>query len=252
MKISVITVCRNSENTIAHTINSFLLQDHSDKELLVVDGNSTDATVDIVKSFKSDLIRVISEDDAGIYDAMNKGLRMFTGDAVGNLNSDDAFHDNSVLGKIAVGLSNNDAVYGDLRIVSDHIDKRVVRRWRSGPFTPGLFKTGWMPPHPTFYVRRSLAVDLKAFDLRYDISADYDFMLRALELHRPRTQYIPSMLVDFMSGGSSTKNFAAILKANLECLESRRRHLGAPLIDLALFRKPLSKLAQIRWGALRH
>lgn len=246
MKISVVTVCRNAEKTIAYTVQSFLSQAHPDKELLIIDGDSTDGTLEVVRRFQNPAIRVISESDRGTYDAMNKGLKLFAGDAVGFLNADDAFHDEAVLGRIAGGLSQADAVHGDVRIVFDHAEKRVFRNWVSSPFQPGLFRTGWMPPHPTFYVRRPLAAEVGFFDLNYKVSADYDFMLRALELRKARARYIPKTLVDFMSGGQSTKGLAAIMKANLECLRSRRRHLGAPIVDLALVSKPLRKLAQIQ------
>src|ERR1043166_8351381 len=130
MKISVITVCRNSERTIAHTIKSFLAQTHADKEMVVVDGCSTDRTLDIVRSFDASSIRIFSEPDSGIYDAMNKGLRLYEGEACGFLNSDDMFHDATVLEQIAAGLSQADVVYGDVLFVKDQIDKRPVRIWR--------------------------------------------------------------------------------------------------------------------------
>ncbi|HEY0282329.1 MAG TPA: glycosyltransferase family 2 protein, partial [Rhizomicrobium sp.] len=231
MKISTVTVSFNSRATIARAVQSFLEQTHPDKEMLVVDGASNDGTLDIVRSFASDAIRVISEPDRGIYDAMNKGLGNFSGDAVGFLNSDDVYHDNSVLARIAQALESADAVHGDLVMVMDHVERRAVRTWRAGPFVPGSFRRGWMPPHPTFYIRRALAQAVGAFDLNYGTSADYDFMLRALELQAPRSAYIPFPLIDFMVGGASTKGVRAVVEANLGCLKSRRLHLGAGLID---------------------
>ena len=244
MKISTVTVCRNSRATIAHTIESFLRQSHPDKELLVIDGASTDNTVEIVKSFNSTAIRIISEEDQGIYDAMNKGLENFSGDAVGFLNSDDIYHSASCLARLAEALESADAAYGDLITVSDHISGKIVREWEAGSFKPGAFRKGWMPPHPTFYVRRELAEKTGAFDLNYRISADYDFMLRALELHNPQVRYIPEVLVDFMMGGVSTAGPGAVIRGNLECLRARRQHLNSPLLDAALFMKPLGKLRQ--------
>lgn len=245
MKISTVTVCRNSQATIAQTIESFLHQSHSDKEMLVIDGGSTDKTLDIVRGFNDGSIRIISEEDRGIYDAMNKGLAHFSGDAVGFLNSDDVYHDRYALKRIAEALDVADAAYGDLLMVSDHVVRTVVREWRAGAFEPDAFQSGWMPPHPTFYLKRKLAERTGEFDLSYRISADYDFMLRALELHYPRVSYIPHVLVDFMVGGMSTTGLAAVVRGNLECLRARRRHLGTPLLDMALFLKPLRKLQQL-------
>ena len=247
MKISVITVCRNSERTIAYTIKSFLAQTHADKEMVVVDGCSSDRTLDIVRSFDSPLLRIFSEPDNGIYDAMNKGLRLYEGDACGFLNSDDVFHDTAVLERIAAGLNHADVVYGDVLFVNDQIEKRPVRLWRAGTFTRGCFRYGWLPPHPTFYVRRELAEAVGPFDLSYGLSSDYDYMLRALEVQAPRVQYLPDILVDFMHGGSTTETPLRYITGNLLCLRSRRRHIQAPLVDLALFLKPLRKAHQFRW-----
>lgn len=245
MKISTVTVCRNSQVTIAQTIESFLRQTHPDKELLVIDGGSTDRTVEIVNGFQSDAIRIISEPDRGIYDAMNKGLANYSGDAVGFLNSDDAYRDSSVLSRISDALGRADAVYGDLVMISDHMTGNIVREWKASEFKPDAFRTGWMPPHPTFYIRRELAARTGEFDTSYHISADYDFMLRAMELHHPRVRRIPHVLVNFMVGGMSTRGLTAVIRGNLECLRSRRRHLGAPPLDAALFTKPLRKLLQL-------
>lgn len=250
MKISTVTVCYNSRSSIERTVESFLQQSHPHKELLVIDGGSDDGTVDIVKSFHSDAIQIISEPDQGIYDAMNKGLKAFDGDAVGFLNSDDIYHDNSALIRIADGLEQADLVYGDLVMISDRTTRIPVRNWRAGPFTRGSFRDGWMPPHPTFYIRRELARRVGNFDLDYKISSDYDFMLRAMELSNARAHYIAHTLVDFMVGGKSTSGLGAIVQGNLECLRSRRRNLGTAPIDLALVAKPLQKLLQIKWRNL--
>lgn len=247
MKISTVTVCRNSQATIAQTVASFLRQTHPDKELLVIDGGSTDKTVEIVSGFQNAAIRIISEPDLGIYDAMNKGLANFSGDAIGFLNSDDAYSDPSAMARIAEALTRADAVYGDLVMISDHVTGNVVREWKATEFKPDAFRTGWMPPHPTFYIRRELAARTGKFDLSYRISADYDFMLRAMELHHPRVRRIPHVLVNFMVGGMSTRGLGAIIRGNLECLRSRRRHLGVPPLDAALFTKPMRKLLQLGW-----
>jgi glycosyltransferase len=245
MKISVITVSRNSERTIGWALESFLRQAHPNKELIVVDGASTDGTVSVVRSFQSDSVRMISEPDRGLYDAMNKGLEAFTGEAVGFLNSDDRFTDAGALGAIADGLATADIVFGDLDFVASHDDRRVVRRWRAGRYARGAFRQGWMPAHPTFYCRRAVIEAVGRFDLRYGTAADYDYMLRSLELTDFTASPVACVLVDMLHGGRSSSGLLATVRHNLEALDSRRRRLGVGLIDYALFAKPLRKVTQL-------
>jgi glycosyltransferase len=246
MKISVVTVAYNSAATVRQTIESFLRQDYGNKELLIVDGGSTDETVAIAKSFQTPSIRVLTEKDDGIYDAMNKGLRLFNGEAVGFLNSDDTFHSDKSLHLIAEGLMDADIVFGDLYMVTDHATKCTVRTWKAGKFSRSAFRVGWAPPHATFYVRRGVVHAVGAFDLRYRIASDYDYMLRALADHCFRIKYVPHVLVDYRWGGVSSGSFGNMLKGNLECLDSRRRHLKSAAIDVALFLRPMRRLLQLR------
>jgi len=250
MKISVVTASFNSEATIGFTIESFLGQSHPEKEMLVIDGASGDGTLKIVESFASEAIRVFSEPDNGVYDAMNKGFHLFEGDAVGFLNSDDTFHDANVLADIASGLQDADIVYGDLNMVSDHRTKRLARVWRGGAFRRYSFQLGWVPPHPTFYMRREVARKVGDYDLSYLTTADYDYMLRALALNDFRARYIPRVIADFQMGGISTSGLGVTIRANLECLRSRRQHLNAPLIDAAFFLRFLRRIFQIRRSGL--
>jgi glycosyltransferase len=250
MKISVVTASFNSEATIGFTIESFLSQRHPEKEMLVIDGASGDGTLKIVESFASDAIRVFSEPDNGVYDAMNKGFHLFEGDAVGFLNSDDTFHDANVLAEIASGLQDADIVYGDLNMVTDHRTKRLARVWRGGAFRRYSFQLGWVPPHPTFYMRREVAQKVGDYDLSYLTTADYDYMLRALALNDFRARYIPRVIADFQMGGISTSGLGVTIRANLECLRSRRQHLNAPLIDAAFFLRFLRRIFQIRRSGL--
>lgn len=246
MKISVITASFNSEATIGATIESFLGQTHPDKEMLVIDGASGDSTLKIVESFGSDAIRVISEPDKGVYDAMNKGLHLFAGDAIGFLNSDDTFHDSTVMAAISAALENSDIVYGDLDMVTDHHTKTLVRAWRGGHFRRYSFQLGWVPPHPTFYMRREVARKVGDYDLSYVTTADYDYMLRALALHEFRVTYLPRVMTDFQMGGISTSGWRVTLRGNLECLRSRREHLNAPIIDAAFFLRFIRRIFQLR------
>lgn len=246
MKISVLTVCRNAARTLPATLASFFAQDHDDKELIVVDGASTDNTAEVVARHRSPRLRFVSEPDRGMYDALNKGLRLAAGEAIGILNADDTYHDRHALGRIADALEASDIVFGHLDFVVDHEQKGVVRRWRGRQRPAEGFRTGWMPAHPTFYVRRRVAETVGEFDLSFRIAADYDWMLRAVELHGFRTSLIDAVLVDMMVGGISTGSMLAHLRHNREALASRRRWLGAGLIDYAAVAKPLRKIGQLR------
>jgi glycosyltransferase len=248
MKISVVTVALNSAATIRQSIDSFLAQRYDDKELIIVDAGSTDETVSIAKSFRDPSIAIVSEKDAGVYDGMNKGLRLFTGEAVGFLNSDDTFRTANALNFIAEGLTDAEVVYGDLYIVTDHYTKRVFRTWKAGEFSSSSFGLGWMPPHPTFYVRRNVVDSVGEFDLRYQIGGDYDYMLRALVVPGRKIKYVPHVLIDYQWGGISSGSLRGIIRGNLECLHSRRRHLNSPLVDRAFFLRPMRRLLQIRWS----
>lgn len=252
MKISVVTVCYNSQATIAWTIRSFLAQSYPHKELLIIDGASTDRTLEIARGFTHPGIKIVSEPDSGIYDGMNKGLQLYTGDAVGFLNSDDTFHDTDALRRIAAGIQTAEAVHGGLVFVKDHETKKIVRTWKGEPFKRGQFRWGWLPPHPTFYIRRSLVEKTGAFDLSYGSAADYDYMLRAMELHADSSAYVPGLLVDFKVGGESA-GIRSVLRANLACLNSRQKHLGAPPLDLAFFLKPgIKAFTQLEWRKNRN
>lgn len=246
MKISVVTICFNSEATIASTVESFLEQTYPYKELLIIDGASQDHTIEIVRGFGRKDINIISEPDQGIYDAMNKGLANYSGDAIGFLNSDDTYHDNQALNRVADALANADIAYGDLQMVTDHASKHVVRMWRSGRFGRYSYQLGWMPPHPTFYTRRAVTDQVGDYDLSYGIASDYDYMLRAMVLNDFRVRQIPHILVDFQVGGESTRDWRASLQINLECRRARQRHLKAPWIDAALFLRPARRLFQLR------
>jgi len=251
MKISVLTVCRNAEATIARTIESFLAQEHGDKEMIIIDGASSDATLAVARRYRAPQIRIVSEPDRGMYDALNKGLALYDGEAMGVLNADDRYHDTRVLSRVAEGLSSADAVHGDL----DFHDGagRIVRRWRATPRPPAGFASGWMPAHPTFYVRRGLAETVGGFDLSLPTAADYEWMMRAVDVVGCSLGHIPHVMVDMALGGRSTSSLTAHLRHNLEALRARRRWLAAGVVDWALLAKPASKLRQLapRWERFR-
>lgn len=245
MRVSVVTVCFNASETIENTLASVAAQTHPDVEHIIVDGGSKDDTLAIVARFPH-VARVISESDKGVFDAMNKGLSLFAGDAVGFLNADDTFHDAGALEAIAAGLMNADIAFGDLLMVADHRSKAVVREWRAGQYAPGAFQRGWQPPHPGFFVRRAVAERTGPFDLSYLTASDYDYMLRALALDGVRVSYVPRVIADFQMGGVSTRDWRATLRGTMETLRSRREHLNAPPVDAALFLRLIRRVFQMR------
>ena len=245
MKISVVMVTFNSARTVRYAIESFLAQTYRDTELVIVDGASTDDTVAIAESYGDARIRVYSEPDEGIFFAMNKGLRLYRGDAIGYLNSDDCYHDRDVLARIAEALATHDIVHGNLNFVSEHETKAVVRRWRGTPYRRRAFRMGWMPAHPTFYMRREIAERTGFFDTSMAIAADYDLMLRAMETGPVKSALIDHVLIDMMTGGNSTASWMGYVRGNLESLRSRQRWLGSGVVDYALIAKPAQKIGQL-------
>ena len=214
MKISVITICHNSEKHLEHTIKSVLSQTHEDIEYIIVDGNSTDTTTNIIRSFGSGISKWISEPDNGLYDALNKGLAMATGDVVGFLHSDDFFADSEVLSKVAVLFEKTDvhSVYGDIQYVDQaDIGKPLTNR-RYGKYRLWKFRLGWAPPHPTFYVKREVYDEYSGFDTSFDIAADYDCILRFLVKHKITVAYIPEVMVRMRVGGVSNRTMKNVRK----------------------------------------
>lgn len=220
MKISIITPCFNSEKTIRDTIRSILGQTFKDIEYIIVDGKSTDNTLDVVGEYCDKINRIISEKDKGIYDAMNKGVKISTGDIVGILNSDDVYNNEEVLFEVHNTFINMnvDSVYGDLDFVDYENIEKIVRRWRCSDFTPGSFLKGWHPPHPTFFVKREVYEKFGYFDTDLNVSADFELMLRFLERNRISTHYIPKTLVKMRVGGESTSSIKKIVLGNCNCM----------------------------------
>ncbi|MER9200795.1 glycosyltransferase [Mesorhizobium sp. M0933] len=240
----MLTVCWNAAATIRHTLDSFFAQEYEDKELVVIDGASTDETLSIIHSYPQEHVVVVSEPDRGMYDALNKALCLYSGDVVGVLNADDAYHDMTILTRIADALTGMDMVHGHLDFVRSHGTKEVIRRWRATPRPAKGFRTGWAPAHPTFYVRRKVVEQVGQFDLSLAVASDYDWMLRAVENFTFRMATIDQIMVDMLQGGKSTSGLRSHIGHNLEALKSRRKWLGSPPIDYALFAKPMLKIGQ--------
>lgn len=245
MKISIITVCFNAAATISDTLASVAKQSWQEREHVVVDGASTDGTREILERHRGQLSVLVSEHDDGLYHAMNKGIGLATGDFVGFLNSDDMFADEGSLGRIAEVLAPGDvdACYGDLVYVDSRDTSRVVRYWRSRPYAPGLVARGWMPAHPTFYIRRDILLAEGGFDLRYRFQSDYELMIRLFECRRIRVRYIPEVLVRMRTGGHTNRSVGNVVRGNLEAWRAWREH-GLGRSPLFMVRKVMSRLPQ--------
>lgn len=216
MKVSIITIAYNSAGTIEDTIKSVVAQDYSNIEYIIIDGGSTDKTLSIVDKFKDSITTIISEPDKGIYDAMNKGVQNATGDIVGILNSDDIYADNKVVSRIVEAIGTKDSIYADLVYVDRDNTDKITRYWKSGKYRKGIFKTGWMPPHPTFFIRKSCYDQYGTYNLRLKSAADYELMLRMLHKHNISVTYLPEVITKMRVGGQSNVTLLNRLKANKE------------------------------------
>ncbi|MCB5189967.1 glycosyltransferase [Methylobacillus arboreus] len=245
MKISIVTVCYNSAATISDTIASVKSQQYRDREHIIIDGASTDGTLELVKSATS-VSQYISEPDQGIYDAMNKGLRRVTGDVVGFLNADDFYADETVLGQVAEVFKDPtvQACYADLLYIDQDDTSRVVRYWKSRSFEPGLFKRGWMPAHPTFFVRKSIYEKFGFFDTNYKIAADFELMMRFLEINRIKVAYLPKIFVRMRIGGETNRSFINIINQNKEIVRILKKYSFKMSVIELLARKVVTRGVQ--------
>lgn len=245
MKVSIITVCYNAESTIEFALQSVLNQHYKDIEYIVIDGASSDNTPSIIKKYEGKIAKIVSEKDNGMYYAINKGIELATGDVVGLLHADDFYASNKIISRIVTEFQskNIDAVYGDLQYVFKEDINKVFRNWNSNPYNPSLFLKGWMPPHPTFFVKRKCYKDFGKFNTTFSISADYELMLRFLYKHNIKATYIPEVIVKMRVGGVSNISIQNRIKANMEDRRAWKINGLKPNV-LTLFLKPLSKLRQ--------
>ena len=246
MKISVITAVYNSEATVGAAIDSVARQSHTDLEHVIVEGLSKDGSLAAIKSAAHDRMRLISERDGGIYDALNKGIRNATGDIVGFIHSDDFLAHDDVLARIAAEFEDPEveAVFSDLDYVSQADTSRVIRHWSTGPFHRERLRRGWMPAHPTLYLRREVYDKYGTYDIKFDISADYDFILRYFSQTHRKSVYIPEVLYKMRLGGVSNRNLAKVRQKMGEDLRAIRRNRVGGLPTLMM--KNLSKIGQFR------
>jgi glycosyltransferase involved in cell wall biosynthesis len=243
--VSVITVVRNGAATVADALYSVACQTYAHVEHIVIDGASTDGTQAVVRQHGARVATFVSESDEGLYYAMNKGIGLAKGEIIGFLNSDDVYSDEQVLGDVAVALQNPavDACYGDLVYVAREAPGRVVRYWKSREYAAGLVERGWMPAHPTFFIRKRILEEIGGFNTRYRLQADYDLMIRLFILRGIRTVYLPRIMVKMRLGGHTNRSLRNIVSGNLEAYAACKEN-GIPVGPLFILRKLASRLPQ--------
>ena len=244
-KVSIITVCYNSGNTIEDTLLSVINQSYPNIEYIVIDGVSTDNTLSIINKYKDKITKVVSEKDNGIYDAINKGIRLATGDIIANLNSDDFYIDNNVIADVVATFEKEktSTLYADLYYVDAVDTNKIVRYWKSKQYKEGLFLKGWMPPHPTFFVKKEVYQKYGLFDLQFKSAADYEIMLRFIHRFKASISYLPRVIVKMRVGGVSNSSLKNRIKANQEDRKAWEVNGLKPHTFTLIF-KPLSKLLQ--------
>jgi glycosyltransferase len=244
MRISIITVVYNNAKTLAGAIESVLSQSYNNIEYIIVDGNSNDGTTDIIHKYENRLSYWVSEPDKGMYDALNKGILKASGDIIGILHSDDLFDHPSVVSEIASVFDSThcDAVYGDLVYVSRDDPSKIIRYWKSKPFMTKLLRKGWMPPHPTLFIRKEWYDQLKGFDISFPVAADYELMIRFLSSGKLKCEYLPQIITRMRVGGKSNKNIKNIVLKSYDDYRTIHRYKVGGL--WTLFRKNFSKLNQ--------
>lgn len=244
MKISLITVTYNAERFLKECIASVAAQT-AQAEYIIIDGASTDNTINIIKENISLVSHFLSEKDAGMYDALNKGIGMASGEIVGILNADDVLASPNILADISDAFSTGDAdvLYGDLWYVDQHDSEKVVRRWKSQPYRRGLFQWGWMPAHPTFYARRELFEQYGDYRLDMGSAADYELMIRFLHQYQLKSLYLPTVMVKMRTGGLSNSSLSNRIKANQADMKAMKIN-GIRYPKIAALLKPLRKIPQ--------
>ena len=247
MKISIITATYNSEAHIADCVKSVNSQTYDDIEHIIIDGASKDNTLEIVKNIPNRVVKIVSEPDRGIYDAMNKGINLATGDVIGILNSDDFFTSNDVIETLVNDFNNSgfDALYGDVHFVDPNDLNKCVRYYSSAIFKPSLFRFGFMPAHPSFYMKRECYEKHGLYALDYRIAADYDLLIRYLYKEKINYKYLKKDFVTMRTGGVSTENFNSRVTLNREIVKACKRY-GISTNMFLLSLKYLYKIFELR------
>ena len=245
MKVTLITATYNSQKHLEDCILSVISQRYKDIEHIIIDGKSKDNTIAIIKKYEKHIAKWVSETDRGMYDAINKGMEMATGDVIGILNSDDMLASDDVIDIIVEAFKEKkvDSIYGDLEYVDPTETNKIYRIWKGKPYRRSLFKTGWMPAHPTFYFKRELLQKYGGYETHYFSAADYEFMARYLYKFKISAWYIPKLIVKMRRGGQSNSNIRMRLRANRRDYLAMKRN-NIPFAFIVSILKPLSKLHQ--------
>ncbi len=255
MKVSIVTAVKNRQETIRHTIESVLEQDYEDIEYILLDGNSTDDTTNIIDSYKEKLAYYKSEPDDGIYDALNKGLLVAKGDVIGFLHSDDFFNDKHVISSVVDTFKARevDIVFGDVIFVNPHNLRQGIRLYSSSNFNPDLFEWGWMPAHPSCFIKRSTYKKYGHFSANYKIASDFDLLLRFIKIHNVSYWYLKRIMVCMRPGGLSNCSLLARWRINQEILDICRRHQLKTNIFKLMLRYPAKLLEKfgVAWRLSR-
>ena len=245
MKISIITICLNRQKVIRETIESVLSQNYKDIEYIVIDGGSSDGSLETINSYSSDIDCLISEPDYGIYNAINKGLSKVTGDIVGLLHAGDLFYDNKVISNVVSCFKqcDSDLIYGH-SVVYTEDRKKIIRKNVSPKYKDNLMKFGWFPSHQSIYVKSSVFDQCGGYNEDYKIAADYEFLLRVLLVHKLKAKRLDMFLLKFHLGGVSSKNIMSVVESNYECFIAwKNNNLTIPFYTLPL--KVIKKIIQI-------
>lgn len=245
LNVSIITASLNNASTIESTLQSVFAQDYPNIEYIVIDGASTDGTLAVIDKYKNKLSTFVSEKDEGIYQALNKGIEKASGDIIGFLHADDFYPKQDTISKVvkAFETSNAECVYGDLQYVDRQSPGKIIRNWKSEPYYDGIFLNGFMPPHPTFFMKKKWYAQYGNFNTTLTISADYELMLRMLHKHKLSVHYIPEVLTQMRVGGESNRSLAARVRANMEDRRAWKLN-GLRPNALTLIKKPLGKIIQ--------
>ena len=244
MKISIITVCYNSQETIKETIESVINQSYGNIEYIIIDGNSDDNTCDIINSYKNSIDFFVSENDKGIYDAINKGIKLASGEVIGLLHADDIYDNNQVIQKVISNFDlKKDILFGDINYVKRNNPSQVVRKWKSSSYSQHKFKWGWMPPHTGFFLKRKYYIDFGLYRLDLGSSADYELMLRMFEVHKLSSYYLPINIVKMRVGGVSNSSLKNRWLANKNDKKSWEINYLKPRW-FTFFLKPIIKIKQ--------
>jgi glycosyltransferase involved in cell wall biosynthesis len=247
MKISIITICLNRKNEIRETIESVLSQTHSNIEYILIDGGSTDGSLEIINSYSKEIDHVISEPDKGIYNAINKGLKLTTGEVIGLLHAGDLFNNKNILSAIqsSFEVNKSDLIYGHSLVFSNSRDK-LVRKNISSPYKENLMKLGWFPSHQSIYFKASVFDKCGFYNEAFKIAGDYEFLLRVLHVFKLKATMVDVFIVKFHLGGVSSKNFQSLFKSNYECYKAwKMNNLSLPFYTLPL------KIARKIWQHIK-